>query len=103
MLDFSKRKPQRERTLLSSINDVKITKVVKIKPDIAPAKVFEKNTSKHATKEAEESSKGEKNGETKSKAKARAPDANRHPEEFMQFGGKGDQTLFAHDSSSKMT
>ena len=48
-LDFSKRKPARERTLLSSINDIKISKVVEV-PEVAgvpgsqqAVKIFEKN------------------------------------------------------------
>ena len=42
-LDFSKRKPQRERTMLSSINDVKVERVIETQPDAPPVKVFEKN------------------------------------------------------------
>jgi serine/threonine-protein kinase Chk2 len=43
-LDFSKRKLERERTLLSSINDVKVSKVIDTQDDKIPVKVFEKNS-----------------------------------------------------------
>jgi serine/threonine-protein kinase Chk2 len=47
-LDFSKRKPQRERTLLSTMNSVKVSKAVPLYPDDpnkhGAVKVYEKNT-----------------------------------------------------------
>jgi serine/threonine-protein kinase Chk2 len=47
-LDFSKRKPQRERTLLSTMNSVKVAKVAPLYPDDpkkhGAVKVYEKNT-----------------------------------------------------------
>ena len=45
-LDFSKRKPVRERTLLSSINDVKVTRVIEGHDGQRPIKVYEKNSSR---------------------------------------------------------
>ena len=41
-LDFTRRKVQRERTLLSSINDVRVEKVINTQPDQSPVKVYEK-------------------------------------------------------------
>lgn len=45
-LDFSKRKPHRERTQLSAINEVKVSRIVEVHPDQPPVKVFEKNNGK---------------------------------------------------------
>jgi serine/threonine-protein kinase CHEK2 len=50
-LDFSKRKPIRERTLLSELNDVRVTRVVEPSTDsqgnnLPAIKVFEKNRNK---------------------------------------------------------
>lgn len=98
-LDFSKRKVQRERTLLANINDIKVSKVVKIKADGAPGqptrhepkkvKIWEKNPEgKLADK------KSKQNGEEH-------PAANRQQDEFMQMGGRGDMQLFGDDFSSR--
>lgn len=73
-LDFSKRKVQRERTLLASINDVRVSRVFEGKSGQQPVKVFEKNA-KNAVKEA-------------------TPAAHRAPEEFIKMGGKGDPQLY---------
>ncbi|EOD50554.1 hypothetical protein GTA08_BOTSDO02773 [Neofusicoccum parvum] len=93
-LDFAKRKVQRERTLLSSINDVKVSKVVELANDAPPLKIYEKNGN-------------QPNGSSPSKAKADAPNAKkedtpskkREPEEFMEMGGKGDETLYGDETS----
>lgn len=79
-LDFSKRKIQRERTLLSSINDIKVSRVIQGPSGQHPVKVWEKNAVNNAKK------KGAVKEETPSQARA--------PEEFIQMGGKGDQQLF---------
>lgn len=42
-LDFSKRKMERERTLLADLNSVKISKVIEVEDKQSPVKVFEKN------------------------------------------------------------
>lgn len=42
-LDFSKRKMERERTLLADLNFVKVSKVVDLEDQQLPVKVFEKN------------------------------------------------------------
>ncbi len=99
-LDFSRRKVKRERTLLSNINDIKVTKVVKVngaalqghperEGSPAKVKVWEKNPQgKHV-----------RNGAGKEKEEH--PAAYRQQEEFMQMGGKGDMPLFADDISSR--
>jgi serine/threonine-protein kinase Chk2 len=85
-LDFSKRKVQRERTLLSSINDIKVSRVIGGKSGQQPVKVYEKNANA--------------NGKTaKDPAKEDGPDALRAPEEFMQMGGKGDPSLYDQTGS----
>jgi len=86
-LDFTRRKVERERTMLSSINDVKVSRVIKGAEGQDAVKVYEKN--------------GVENG-TRMKGKAQAvaeeqPAAQRRPEEFVEMGGKGDQTLYSEE------
>ena len=100
-LDFTKRKMVRERTLLSSINDIKVSKVIEDAGDRLPVKVFEKNA-----KGKREHNKPVANGD-RSKAnkgalrKEETPAAQRKPQEFMAMGGKGDQPLFGDDNGSR--
>jgi serine/threonine-protein kinase Chk2 len=83
-LDFSKRKFQRERTMLSSINDVKVSRVIKGAEGQEAVKVYEKN--------------GVENGMKMNKAVAEAqPAQKRDPKEFIEMGGKGDQTLYSEE------
>lgn len=85
-LDFSRRKPQRERTLLSTINDIKVTRVIDSQDGQNPVKVYEKNVNMNkAPKTA-----GKKTGAVKEST----PAANRAPDEFIEMGGKGDVQLF---------
>lgn len=96
-LDFSKRKVKRERTLLSSINDIKVSKVIELQGDVAPVKVFEKNAEhklSSGSRKKEEKAEGRPSREM-------APDDQRDPEEFIEMGGKGDQALFGEESNSK--
>lgn len=83
-LDFSKRKIKRERTMLSSINEVKVTRVVPTGEGQLPVKVYEKN--------------GVQKGDTKMLKEKDiiepGPAEKRDPREFVEMGGKGDQTLF---------
>jgi serine/threonine-protein kinase Chk2 len=112
-LDFSRRKPQRERTLLSSINDVKIERVIDTQPDKPPVKVFDKNSRPQFRMQR---SPGEKDGKDESTEKEDTkhdthssghvestnepgPDAARDPKEFMEMGGKGDQVLYEQAGS----
>ncbi|KAK3073856.1 hypothetical protein LTS18_014354, partial [Coniosporium uncinatum] len=99
-LDFSKRKIHRERTLLSAINDVKISRVIDIQSDSQPVKVYEKNKG-NVSKMGKVI--GQANGTTKGMAKTLKEDTpaeKRHPEEFAKTGGRGDQPLFGTDANS---
>ena len=85
-LDFARRKPVRERTLLSSINDVKIEREVHTQPDAPPVKVWDKNPE----------------GKNSDRAKGGRPEATlqvkpaegRDVGEFVGMGGPGDEVLF---------
>ena len=92
-LDFSKRKIQRERTLLSSINDIKVTRVIEGRSGQMPVKVYEKNVAKTSPRKAPGPKVGPVNEST--------PAANRQAEEFIKLGGKGDQTLYGDDNGSR--
>jgi serine/threonine-protein kinase CHEK2 len=103
-LDFSKRKVARERTLLSSINDVKITRVIDIESDKDPVKVYVKNpNAKSSQNKVNQSVATNANGVPKSIPGApkseETPSQNRDPAEFMGLGGKGDQELFGNEGS----
>ena len=95
-LDFSKRKLQRERTLLSSINDVKISKVIEFPDENFPVKVYEKNADGKRVH-----NNPAKNGVAGNGKKEDVPAANRQAAEFMEMGGKGDQPLFGNDTGSR--
>lgn len=82
-LDFAKRKIQRERTLLSDINDIVVSRVIPGPEGHEAVKVYEKNPSQKV-------SKAQMTQETRP-ADARAP------EEFIQMGGKGDATLYSEE------
>ena len=109
-LDFSKRKIGRERTLLSSINDVKISKVIEYQENAVPVKVFEKNVE---GKRMMNGHPHQKNGVPEKVAAngdhlrqiadktEETPDARRQAEAFMEMGGKGDVKLFGDDSKSR--
>ena len=103
-LDFSKRKVARERTLLSSINVVKITRVIEVQPNKEPVRVYIKNpnasTSQNRVNKPVEAT---ANGVPKSLAgppkQEETPSTNRNPKEFMGIGGKGDEALFGNEDS----
>lgn len=83
-LEVNRRAPPRERTMLSSLNTVSVT--TKLPPTAnndKPVKVFAKNKQRviNAPKEA-------------------GPSHQRAPGEFMEMGGKGDETLFGEDETS---
>jgi len=125
-LDFSKRKPVRERTLLSALNDVRVTRVIDLQGDAEGSpqpsiKVFEKNKGPHHMQPSQRQGKGQepatttpvssgattvtastKNGKKgKPQKKEVTPAHNRAPEEFIMMGGKGDQPIFGDDSDSR--
>lgn len=88
-LDFSKRKVQRERTLLSSINEVLVARVIPPNPGTTgqvPVKIYDKNPTNNGVKGA---------------VKESQPAANRAPDEFIQMGGKGDAQLFETNDGSR--
>ncbi|KAF2265581.1 Pkinase-domain-containing protein [Lojkania enalia] len=90
-LDFSKRKVQRERTLLSSINDIRLTRVIDGgEQGQRPVKVYEKNANMAPKKAGK-----------KMNGKEMTPAANRDPEEFIQMGGQGDQPLYDAEEMSR--
>ncbi|MCJ1389773.1 hypothetical protein MMC18_002630 [Xylographa bjoerkii] len=100
-LDFSKRKMARERTLLSSINDVKVSKVVMMDEGRGAVKVWEKNANDKRVHNSQP-----KNGTALKtngavNGKEEKPSAQRATKEFMEMGGKGDVSLFAYDGESR--
>jgi serine/threonine-protein kinase Chk2 len=112
-LDFSRRKPVRERTLLSTLNEIHVSRVIPAGPDEV-VKVFEKNEGDHAPGngiETEDDAAAAADPSTPKKKKVQkktkkavqeaTPAAHRAPEEFMQMGGKGDQVLFGDDDGSR--
>lgn len=100
-LDFSKRKMARERTLLSTINDVKLAKVVEIPGEPVPVKIFEKNREgkQEHRSPPENGAQARTNGHAARKEEG--PAAHRPAEVFMELGGKGDPPLFEHDAASR--
>lgn len=86
-LDFSKRKVQRERTMLSSINDVKVSRVINGAEGQGAVKVYEKNGFENGTKMTKVTY-----GTTEAQ-----PADKRAPKEFIEMGGKGDQTLYSEE------
>jgi serine/threonine-protein kinase Chk2 len=86
-LDFSKRKVQRERTMLSTINDVKVSRVIHGTEGQDAVKVYEKNGAENGIK---------MNGKIGG-VKETQPMDKRLPKEFIEMGGKGDQTLFSEE------
>ncbi|KAF2832194.1 Pkinase-domain-containing protein [Ophiobolus disseminans] len=82
-LDFSKRKVQRERTMLSDINDIQVTRVIRGTEGQDAVKVFEKNPNQKVTKAQ--------------MTQEMRPDDGRAPKEFIHMGGKGDETLYSEE------
>ncbi|PGH06594.1 CAMK protein kinase [Polytolypa hystricis UAMH7299] len=93
-LDFSRRKVKRERTLLSTINDVRVSKVISENDGASGhVKVFDKNSA------------GKRVHNRPAKAgreqQEPAPATHRSPEEFIHMGGRGDQVLYGDDPNSR--
>ena len=100
-LDFSKRKYERERTLLSAINDIKVSRVIEFHNEKLPVKVFEKNAQgKLAHKTPVKMGVSPKLKGRVSNKEA-SPASNRAADEFIEMGGKGDQPLFEDDAGSR--
>lgn len=115
-LDFSKRKVERERTLLSDLNFVKISKVVEWEDNKAPVKVFEKNcdgqrhhnTQGKASQQLTNGGGGgggtTQNGQHSQYATSQAqpkPAAEKQEKVFMEMGGRGDETLFGDGTANR--
>ena len=109
-LDFSRRKPVRERTLLSEINDIVVTRVIDASDDHegnsqAPVKIYEKNKGGHNGPSLMPTNGDATAGATKKGVKAvrkeETPAGHRGADEFMAMGGKGDQVLFGEDEDSR--
>lgn len=96
-LDFDKRRIERERTLLASINTVLVAKKIELERDgkDAPVAVFVKNPGKERLVNKPGGAPKE-NG----KPKEVRPDEGRRVEEFEKMGGKGDEVLFGDDPKS---
>lgn len=82
-LEVNRRAPVRERTLLASLNSVQVTAQLDAGENQSPVKVFSKNKNRPAAP-----------------SKEAGPAQQRAPAEFMGMGGKGDQELYADESSS---
>jgi len=102
-LDFSKRKMARERTLLSSLNDVKVTRVINTKDNKGPIKVYVKNPNSQnkVNKFVAKNGNGTPKGLKGAPEPEPTPGANRDPDAFMGLGGKGDEELFGYDGESR--
>lgn len=115
-VDFSKRKIERQRTLLANINDVKVSMIVKVPKGHLPGKparetspatvtVWEKNP--RGKKQRRHPSPASPANGTAKKGRPAATKREEHPadhrqeEEFMQIGGRGDMPLFADDDNSR--
>lgn len=104
-LDFSKRKVQRERTLLAHFNSVKVSKVIEWEDKKADVKVFEKNPDgkrvhNHQPSQASQAQQVATNG-LKKGAGEKVPAAEARTDVFMGIGGKGDPELFDGDGVSR--
>lgn len=93
-LDFSRRKVKRERTLLSSINDVMVSQVIEDESDSqnSHVKVFGNNVAgkRVHNRPAQRVVK-------KGPREEPGPSANRGAGDFMRLGGRGDPALYEDD------
>jgi serine/threonine-protein kinase CHEK2 len=97
-MDFTRKKIKRERTLLSTLNEVQVDKVIQTKSnDPRPVKVYSKNPA--ATPDNTESVNDSQYAPI-DVGKEDPPAANRDPKEFMELGGKADDPLFGTDGGS---
>ncbi|CAG8168574.1 unnamed protein product [Penicillium olsonii] len=80
-MDFSKRKVQRERTLLSSVNDAHFDK--RAEGSETPVKVFNNEPGKRVHNRP-------------AKPREEAPSGNREAKDFINIGERGDPTLYDH-------
>ncbi|KAJ5157581.1 DNA damage response protein kinase DUN1 [Penicillium canariense] len=88
-LDFSKRKIERERTMLSSINDVHFSEHVD--GGSTPVKVYHKN----------EAGKRVHNRAAKASRREPSPGNNHDPQDFVNLGQSGDPALYDEEPTSR--
>ncbi|CAL5867761.1 uncharacterized protein PFLUO_LOCUS1981 [Penicillium psychrofluorescens] len=86
-LDFSKRKVQRERTMLSSVNDVNYSEHAE--GGSTPVKVFHKNEA------------GKRVHNRPAKKREASPSGTRAPHDFINLGQHGDPALYDDEPSSR--
>ena len=101
-LDFTKRKAHRERTLLSALNDVRVSKVIDM-PDETAVKVYEKNpvnVSQQKASQAPSNGVHDEKIEPNAKKKEQSPSGARKTDNFIEMGGRGDEILFGNESGS---
>ncbi|KAJ6106732.1 hypothetical protein N7512_010249 [Penicillium capsulatum] len=79
-LDFSRRKVERERTLLSSVNDINFSE--RVEGSGAPIKVFHKNEA------------GKRIHNRPAKAREPSPTGSGAPTDFVNLGQRGDAVLY---------
>ncbi|KAI9042215.1 CAMK family serine/threonine-protein kinase [Aspergillus affinis] len=89
-LDFSKRKMARERTLLSSINDVDFSE--RKEGPGAPVKVFHKNNVEKRVHNRPAKASDDQEA---------SPNQNSAPKDFANLGERGDPALFEEDPTSR--
>jgi len=111
-LNFEKRKPHRERTLLSDLNDIQLSKVIPIDPkaergqspmkdhkeQLSEIKLWKKNPNDSETAPSSPAIKDENKQQT-GKTKEANPYEDREPEAFLAVGEKGDPVLYGNESS----
>ena len=101
-LDFSKRKPVRERTLLSSLNDVHVSRVVPVHTEGGgpELKVFSKNNAKKTPKN---DNRNISNKPQAAEKKNGNPQRDGNPDQFVQLGQGDDPPVFGDDNNSNYT
>lgn len=98
------RRIQRQRTLLSDVNEIAIGRIIDGGSDQKPIRIFEKNANKKGIKLTSSTPVKDHIIGTKESipaVKEATPAANRVPDEFIQMGGKGDQVLFETADGSR--
>lgn len=92
-LDFSKRKVERERTLLSSMNDIRFSE--RAEEGGAPVKIFHKNEAgKRVSNQPSQVLVHQSQPEAH-------PDENSAPQDFANLGERGDPLLFEQELTSR--
>ena len=97
-LDFSKRKVERERTLLCDINEIKVSRVIEGGEKQPTVKIFDKNPNGKKMHLSQSAANGH---HVPAPRPEEMPAARQQPAVFMGLGGKGDQVLFENDKGSR--